>query len=51
MKKQLEDTEELVSDPQGGVVASVPRLTNNFHREDLNEMRDVVNELYELKTK
>lgn len=32
--------EEVVSEPE------TPRVTHDFHREDLNDLRDAVNELF-----
>jgi hypothetical protein len=42
-KKIIE--EEVAEETTEEVVA--PRLTNDFGRDDLNEMRDAINELYQ----
>lgn len=47
MKKSIE-TGELIAETLEELT-STPRITTNFQREDLNELRDVVNELYALK--
>lgn len=51
-EKKVEEKVEEVKEPVVAVVAEpvvekVPRLGMSFGREDLNEMRDVVNELFD----
>lgn len=47
MKKSIETDEPVAETLEE--ITTIPRITTNFQREDLNELRDVVNELYALK--
>ncbi len=45
MTKKTEEAEEVVYEEEVAAPAT-PRLTDDFGREDLNRLRDAVNELY-----